>query len=105
MEEKIIYGIDLGTTFSAAAFVNPQNAPICLHLGERGEWMLPSAVLFVNEKKAYVGEDAIQNSYLEKSLLVEFAKRDLGLQNGRMWEYAGRRYRPEDISALVLRKI
>jgi molecular chaperone DnaK len=105
MEEKNIYGIDLGTTFSAAAFVNPQNVPVCLHLGERGEWMLPSAVLFVDEKKAYVGEDAIQNSYLEKSLLVEFAKRDLGLQNGRTWEYARRRYRPEDISALVLRKI
>lgn len=105
METKLIYGIDLGTTFSAAAFVNPQNAPVCLHLGERGEWTLPSAVLFVDEKKAYVGEDAIQNSYLDKSLLVEFAKRDLGLQNGRTWDYGGRHYRPEDISALVLRKI
>ena len=105
MEKQIIYGIDLGTTFSAAAFVNPQDVPICIHLGEHGEWTLPSAVLFVEPKKVYIGDDAVQNNYLEKSLLVEFAKRDIGLQNGRSWEYVGRQYRPEDISALVLRKI
>jgi molecular chaperone DnaK len=105
MTDRIIYGIDLGTTFSAAAFVNPQNAPVCLNLGAHGEWTLPSAVLFVAPKKAYVGEDAIQNSYREDSLLVEFAKRDLGLQNGRTWDYGGAHFRPEDISALVLRKI
>jgi len=105
MEKQIIYGIDLGTTFSAAAFVNPQDVPICIHLGEQGEWTLPSAVLFVEPKKVFVGDDAVQNNYLEKSLLVEFAKRDIGLQNGRSWEYVGRQYRPEDISALVLRKI
>jgi molecular chaperone DnaK len=101
----IIYGIDLGTTYSAAAFVNPQGEPVCLHLGEEGKWTIPSSVLFVNAKEAYVGEDAIENSYFKGSLLAEFAKRDLGLQNGRTWKYGGWEYQPEEISALVLRKI
>jgi molecular chaperone DnaK len=105
MEDRIIYGIDLGTTFSAAAYVNPRNTPVCINLGEHGEWAIPSAVLFVDRKTAYVGEEAIVNSYRENSLLVEFAKRDLGLQNGRTWDFSGRLFRPEDISALVLRKI
>jgi molecular chaperone DnaK len=105
MEDRIIYGVDLGTTFSAAAYVNPQNAPVCIHLGEHGEWAIPSSVLFVDKKTAYVGEEAIVNSYRENSLLVEFAKRDLGLQNGRTWDFSGRLFRPEDISALVLRKV
>jgi molecular chaperone DnaK len=42
---------------------------------------------------------------MENSLLVEGAKRHIGLNTSPTWRYENRTYRPEDISALVLRKI
>lgn len=101
----MIYGIDLGTTYSACAYVNPHGEPVCINLGDKGEYTIPSAVLFIGDNKVYVGESAIENSWMEGSLLVEFAKRDIGLQNGRCWEYQSRTYTPEMISALILRKM
>src|SRR5256885_6819310 len=105
MPEEMIYGIDLGTTYSAAAFVNPHGEPVCLNLGENGKWTIPSVVLFTGDNRAYVGEQAIENSWLEGSKFVECAKRDIGLSNGRAWEYGGWKYTPEEVSALILRKI
>src|SRR5437762_11128515 len=101
----MIYGIDLGTTFSAIAFVNSLAEPVCVPLNEEGKWTIPSSVLFVPGGKVYVGEDAITNSYMqEDTLLVEFAKRNMGLDS-RPWHYEGWDYYPEDISSLILRKI
>jgi molecular chaperone DnaK len=100
-----IYGIDLGTTFSAIAYVNLHGEPVCIPLGENGEWTIPSAVLFSGEREVYVGQEAIEHSLDEGTLLIEFAKRDIGLQNGRTWRYGGWVYTPEEISALILKKI
>lgn len=100
----MIYGIDLGTTFSAVAYVNRAGEPVVVPLGEN-RLTIPSAVLFVGENQVYVGEQAIERSYQEGSLLVQFAKRDIGLQNGRTWNYGGWEYKAEEISALILRKI
>ncbi|MEM2125116.1 MAG: Hsp70 family protein [Candidatus Methanomethylicaceae archaeon] len=97
-----IYGIDLGTTFSAIAYVNPNREPVCIPIGgERGR-TIPSAVLFVNENEAHVGWEALER---EGALLIQFAKRDIGLERGRRWEFRGWTYTPEEISALILRKI
>jgi len=101
----MIYGIDLGTTFSAIAHVNPLRVPVCLPLGEGNKTTIPSAVLFAEGNRAHVGEEAIDLSYLPDTLLVEHAKRSIGLQNGQSWNYKGWRYTPEEISALILRKI
>lgn len=99
-----IYGIDLGTTFSAISFVNSYGDPVCVPLHEEGRWTMPSAVLLVPGGKVYVGEDAIANSWMEGSLLVEFAKRGIGLDK-MSWRFEGWEYYPEDISSLILRKI
>jgi molecular chaperone DnaK len=102
----MIYGIDLGTTFSAIAHVNPLGIPVCVPMQEGGKWTLPSAVLFVEENKVYVGEEAIDESWRPDSLLIEFAKRDIGLHNpGWPLKYKGWQYMPEEISALILRKV
>lgn len=101
----MIYGIDLGTTFSAIAHVNPLHVPVCLPVGADGKSTIPSAVLLTEGNRAYVGEEAIELSYLPDTLLVEHAKRSIGLHNGSTWSYKGWRYIPEEISALVLRKI
>ncbi|RMG46828.1 MAG: Hsp70 family protein [Acidobacteria bacterium] len=102
---RVIYGIDLGTTFSAIAYVNPNGEPICVPLRGEEEFTIPSAVLFVEQNEVYVGAEAINNSWREGSVLVEFAKRDIGLQNGLTWRFAGWEYTAEEISALILRKI
>ena len=102
-----IYGIDLGTTFSAIAFMNSFGEPVCVPLWDDGnttKLTMPSSVLFVPGGKVYVGEDAIDNSYKANSLLIEFAKRNMGL-DARPWNYEGWDYYPEDISSLILRKI
>lgn len=105
MAERVIYGIDLGTTFSAIAYVNPHEEPVFVHLGDKGQLTIPSTVLFIPDKKVYVGEEAVENSWMEDSKLAEYAKRYIGLRNGIVWNYEGWTYKPEDISALVLRKI
>lgn len=102
-----IYGIDLGTTFSAIAIVNSLGEPVCVPLWDDGnttKLTMPSAVLFVPGGEVLVGEDAIDNSWKPDSLLVEFAKRNMGLDS-RPWHYEGWDYYPEDISSLILRKI
>jgi molecular chaperone DnaK len=106
MAESNIYGIDLGTTFSAIARVNQQGDSVCLNLGDDGQWTIPSAVLF-DGSKVFVGEQAIENSWKPDTQLVEFSKRVIGLNNTPGWpkQYGGWSYSPEEISALVLRKV
>jgi molecular chaperone DnaK len=105
MADSVIYGIDLGTTFSAIAYVNSHEEPIVVPLGEKGELTISSTVLFLPDRQVYVGEEAVRNSWMEGSKFVECAKRYIGLKNGLKWSYDGWTYKPEDISALVLRKI
>ncbi|MFL6211550.1 MAG: Hsp70 family protein [Pyrinomonadaceae bacterium] len=105
MEDSVVYGIDLGTTFSAVARVNQQGDPVCISLGDEGEWTIPSAVLF-DDQKVFVGAQAIENCWKPDTLLVEFAKRFIGLQSpGWPRQYSGWQYVPEEISALILRKL
>jgi molecular chaperone DnaK len=106
MADSNIYGIDLGTTFSAIARVNQQGDAVCLSIGNDGEWTIPSAVLF-DGHKVFVGEEAIENCYRPDTQLVEFSKRVIGLSNTPGWpkRYGGWNYTPEEVSALVLRKV
>jgi molecular chaperone DnaK len=104
MADSMIYGVDLGTTFSAIAYVNPHEEPVFVHLGDKGELTIPSTVLFLPDKQVCVGEEAIQNSWMEDTTFVECAKRYIG-DKARKYNIDGWTYKPEDISALVLRKI
>jgi molecular chaperone DnaK (HSP70) len=100
----MIYGIDLGTTFSAIGYANELGKPVCINIGKKTS-TIPSAVLFVDEKKVYVGEDALANSWRPGSKLVELAKRSIGLQGGLKWKVGDWTYVPEEISALVLKQV
>jgi molecular chaperone DnaK len=106
MEDKTVYGIDLGTTFSAIARVNQQGDAVCINVGEEGEWTIPSSVL-LDGKRVFVGQEAIENSGKPGTRLVEFAKRSIGIQNPASWpvKYDDWEYSPEEISALILRKL
>lgn len=98
------FGIDLGTTFSAIARCSPDGNVNVIPV-EGQEVTMPSAVLFRPGGTVLVGKAAVEQSWEEGSRLVQFAKRDIGLNNAVSWQFEGWTYHPEDISAIILRRI
>ncbi len=98
-----IVGIDLGTTFSAIAYVDHQgNAQVVCNPEDQQRPILPSAVFF-EEGEALIGQTALDNAYLEPNNVVQFAKRSLGER--KTFEVDGQTLSPETVSALILKKL
>lgn len=97
-----IYGIDLGTTFSALAYVDDHGQPVVIPNAE-GERITPSVVVF-ERSSPLVGTPAVQRATLIPRQTVELIKRSMGDLN-YAFEEGGRIYRPEEISSLILRKL
>lgn len=95
-------GIDLGTTYSAAAYIDDSGNPQIIPNSDGGR-TTPSAVLF-EDGNAIVGEDAKKESITSPEHFVAFAKRSMG-SNSQKWHIDNEDYRPETISAIVLKKI
>ncbi|MCS7470095.1 Hsp70 family protein [Stieleria sp. ICT_E10.1] len=95
-------GIDLGTTFSAVAFLDGEGRPETIRNSE-GDLTTPSAVFF-DQKRPIVGIEAVEAGLLEPDRLAQFAKRNVGEQ---YYEKAirGKHLPAEVIQALVLRKL
>ena len=100
-KSKII-GIDLGTSNSAAAFMNmgrPELIPSSEGAGLYGK-AFPSVVAFPSEGPPVVGETA--KNY-PPSRTITAIKRKMGTKHKQNID--GKDYTPEQISALILRKI
>lgn len=95
-------GIDLGTTFSAAAYIDADGNPQIIS-NQEGDWITASAVYF-EDGRAIVGREAKKESVLDAKHFVAFAKRDMGNSHVR-YQIDGKGYRPEEISSIVLQKI
>jgi len=95
-------GIDLGTTFSAAAYIDADGNPQIIS-NQEGDRITASAVYF-EDGHAIVGRDAKKESVLDAGHFVAFAKRDMGNSHVR-YQIDGNGYRPEEISSIVLQKI
>jgi molecular chaperone DnaK len=95
-------GIDLGTTFSAAAWVDESGHSNMIRNAE-GELLTPSVVLF-GENGVAVGKDARTAISAQPDLVVEWAKRDMG-QPFYSRPVGGRNFPPEVIQACILRKL
>jgi molecular chaperone DnaK len=95
-------GIDLGTTQSAAAFVDEEGVSqmIC---DTRGEILTPSVVQFKGDE-IVVGRDAVRAGRLAINDVAEMAKRDMG-QSRLRHAVKGRFLPPEVIQAYILRKV
>jgi len=100
--EKII-GIDLGTTYSCVAFIDEFGKPVVIPNSD-GEFTTPSAVFFENEENIVVGKEAKNVSKVYPDRVVEFVKRSMG-DPTYTFEVDGKSYRPEDVSAYILRKL
>ena len=103
-EKKIkrIFGIDLGTTYSSIAYVDEYGKAVIIPNAEN-ERVTPSVVFF-DENTVVVGEVAKESAKLYPNEVVSFVKRSMGEPNF-IFEYGGERYRPEEISAYVLKKL
>src|SRR5215510_10127029 len=97
-----LVGIDLGTSFSAIATLDNHGQPVTLPNRE-GEMLTPSAVL-LEDGTAVVGQPALAVSLEAPDRVATLVKRRMG-QSSYGRPVAGRDFRPETLSAIILRKL
>jgi molecular chaperone DnaK len=95
-------GIDLGTTYTAVAYVDEYGKPVVLKNSD-GQTTTPSAVFF-DPPNYVVGEVALQSTLTDPDKVVQFVKRFMGVKEHRI-HVAGDSYSPEFVSSLILRKV
>lgn len=101
-------GIDLGTTYSAAAILQPDGKPAILPNSE-GQNITPSVVLFPDVGNGYdeplVGDMAKHSAATSPLDVVQFVKRQMGDPNWRFESTSGSAYTAEEVSAIILKKL
>jgi molecular chaperone DnaK len=95
-------GIDLGTTFSVVAYLDPTGRPTTI-INAEGDPTTPSVVLF-DEHSVVVGKEALKAATLEPDRVAQFAKRDMG-NVAYSKTIRGEQIPPEVIQSLVLEKL
>jgi molecular chaperone DnaK len=98
-----VLGIDLGTTFSAVAYLDPNGTPITLPNAE-GELTTPSVVLFEANGDVVVGREAKRAALSEPARVAECVKRHMG-ERFFPRPVSGAPLTPQAISALILKKL
>src|SRR5256884_4309952 len=100
-----IIGIDLGTTNSEAAYMEG-GAPKIIPSAEGSTYggkMFPSVVAFTKDGQIIVGEPAKRQAVLNPERTVMQIKRKMGTDFKVTID--GKTYTPQEISAMILRKI
>src|SRR5262245_20545042 len=97
-----LVGIDLGTTFSAIATLDDRGQAVTLPNIE-GEMLTPSAVL-IEDGSAVVGQAARDVALEQPERVAMVVKRSMG-HASLGHQIAGRDFRPETLSAIILRKL
>jgi molecular chaperone DnaK len=98
-----VIGIDLGTTYSAVAALDDRGRPVTLP-NRDGEMLTPSAVLLLDPDMAVVGQAALDVAQEHPDRVATLIKRRMGYSDyGRA--VAGRSFRPETLSAIILRQL
>jgi molecular chaperone DnaK (HSP70) len=101
-QEKRIFGIDLGTTYSSIAYVDEFGKAVIIPNAEN-ERVTPSVVFFDGDA-VVVGDVAKESAKLYPNEVVSFVKRAMGEPNFA-FEYNSEEYRAEEISAYILKKL
>jgi molecular chaperone DnaK len=99
---KRVYGIDLGTTYSAIAYVDEHGKPVIVP-NQESERITPSVVLFDGDN-IIVGNTAKESAKVEPDRVVSRIKQSMGDPNF-VFQYDGQSYSAEDISSFILRKV
>jgi molecular chaperone DnaK len=104
MPQRKAVGIDLGTTFSAVAHIDPYGKPQIIPNSEN-ERITPSVILFEGAN-AVVGSVARNNAVAEPEKIVEFVKREMGKPKEHFHrEFNDKKYSAEELSAVILMKL
>ncbi|MCW6678571.1 molecular chaperone DnaK [Anaerococcus sp. NML200574] len=97
-----IIGIDLGTTNSAVAVMEGGQATIIPN--SEGNRTTPSVVAFSKDGERLVGETAKRQAITNPDRTIASVKREMG-HDWKSPEIDGKRYTPEEISAMILQKL
>jgi molecular chaperone DnaK len=98
-----VVGIDLGTTYSAIATLDDRGQPVTLP-NRDGDMLTPSAVLIDSEGTAVVGQAALDVALEQPDRVATLIKRRMGQPKfDRL--VTGQEFRPETLSAIILRKL
>lgn len=97
----MIVGIDLGTTNSLVAYYTPDGPRIIPN--RLGKHLTPSVVSVDDKGNVYVGETALERMSLYPDTVASAFKRSMG--SDREYQLSGKKYRPEELSSLVLRAL
>ncbi|MEV8537809.1 Hsp70 family protein [Streptomyces sp. NPDC051572] len=98
-----VVGIDLGTTYCAVAVADRSGRPSIVRNRE-GENITPSVVMFQGDT-VVVGSQAKRSAATAPDHVVQFVKRYMGETNPVYHSESGTAYRPEEISALLLKRL
>ena len=99
---KRVYGIDLGTTYSAIAYVDEHGKPVIVP-NQESERITPSVVLFDGDN-IIVGNTAKESAKVEPDRVVSRVKQHMGDPNF-VFEHDSQVFGAEDISSFILRKV
>lgn len=102
VSKPVPVGIDLGTTYSLIAHLDPQGRPVSIPNG-LGEVLTPSAVLFEDDE-VVVGRQAVKASMLSPDRFADCFKRDMG-RDAYHRPIRGQAVPPEVLSAFVLAQL
>lgn len=98
-----VVGIDLGTTYSAVAVADRTGKPSIVRNRE-GENITPSVVMFQGDT-VVVGSQAKRSAVTSPDHVIQFVKRFMGEPRPIYTSDSGTAYRPEEISALLLKRL
>ncbi|MCZ2826073.1 MULTISPECIES: Hsp70 family protein [unclassified Modestobacter] len=97
-----VFGIDLGTTYSAIAYINDYGRPEVIRNSEGAE-TTPSVVFFESESNYVVGKEAKNGALVYRDQTVSLIKRQMG--TATKLEFFGQPFFPETVSALILKDL
>ena len=96
-----IIGIDLGTTNSCVAVMEGGKPTVIANT--EGARTTPSVVAFTKSGERLVGEPAKRQAVTNAEKTIASIKRDMGTDRGRTID--GKKYSPQQISAMILQKL
>ena len=96
-----IIGIDLGTTNSCVAVMEGGKPTVIANT--EGARTTPSVVAFTKTGERLIGEPAKRQAVTNAEKTIASIKRDMGTDRGRTID--GKKYSPQQISAMILQKL
>ena len=100
---KRVYGIDLGTTYSAIAFIDEYGKAQVITNSDN-ERVTPSVVFFESEENIIVGKIAKESAKTDPGRVADFVKRQMSDKDW-VFDVDGKTYKPEEISAFILKRL